>query len=99
MLTIILSFHLGMLSNPYYMAGIYYVLGMCLQTLITSHFTRIRYEVLINEYNHTKGSIWKLKILSVLFWPISMWLGVRSLYERLKTYRRRNDINSVEEED
>lgn len=99
MLETILIFHLGMLSSPYYVAGLYYLLGMCVQTTITLHFTRLRYQTLIADYGHTKETINRLRFMSIIFWPVSMWLGIKSLYERIKMYRRTSGINAVEEED
>lgn len=95
---ILLFYHMLIMTNPYYVMGIIYLLGMLIQTLITSHFMRKRKNILIEEYGHTKQSIIKLYITSVILWPISWIYGIKSIYENFKIYRRGSKIERVDEE-
>lgn len=95
---ILLFYHVCIMTNPYYVMGIAYLLGMLIQILITSHFMRKRKNILIEEYGHTKQSIIKLYITSVILWPISWIYGIKSTYENFKIYRRRPKIENVDEE-
>jgi len=88
-------YHILLMSNPFVVVGVIFILGMLVQALITSIFIRKRKYILLGEYNYSKLDITKLILMSVFMWPISIYYGIKSLY----MYLRSNRIETEDEEE
>jgi len=97
MLTLLIIYQ-TIISNPYYIGGVVYLIGMFIQLFITKGCLRKRKKVLIEEHQHTTGSLILLWFVSVTFWPVSWWFGIKSMMKRYRDYKRDNSIDGGTED-
>lgn len=94
----ILQLYNVFLTDPYFISSCVYGTGMLIQLAITSLFFYKRIKTLVQEYGHTKPSLYRLFIVSVLLWPVSMFYGLKSIWHKWKDRGLRRPIEDEEED-